>query len=227
MKKFYRIVLFLVLLVFLSTYNPVELDLDSKKNNTLFKVKNLEIKNNSLISINQIKKKLDNVYEKNIFFIKKRDIEKPLEGIYFLKNIEVQKKYPNTLIISINETKPIAIVFKDKAKYFIDSSSNLIPFRDNMVFIKLPSVFGEDAEKNFLIFFDKLVKNNFPTNVIKNYYYFQIDRWDLQTLDNKTIKFPEKNISNAIIKSIELLNREDFKNYNIIDLRVEGKIIVE
>ena len=34
-------------------------------------------------------------------------------------------------------------------------------------------------------------------------------------------------IETAIKKSIELLDREDFKNYNIIDLRVDGKIIVE
>ena len=31
----------------------------------------------------------------------------------------------------------------------------------------------------------------------------------------------------VIIKSIELLVNKDFKNYNIIDLRVDGKIIVE
>jgi len=37
----------------------------------------------------------------------------------------------------------------------------------------------------------------------------------------------ENNIDDAIQKSIELLEREDFKNYNIIDLRVDGKIIVE
>ena len=31
----------------------------------------------------------------------------------------------------------------------------------------------------------------------------------------------------AIKKSTELLDREDFENYKIIDLRVEGTIIVE
>ena len=44
---------------------------------------------------------------------------------------------------------------------------------------------------------------------------------------NKTIKFPHNNVDEAIRKSIELLNRKDFENYNIIDLRVNGKIIVE
>ena len=41
------------------------------------------------------------------------------------------------------------------------------------------------------------------------------------------IKLPHDNIEDAIKKSIELLNRKDFQNYNIIDLRVDGKIIVE
>ena len=61
---------------------------------------------------------------------------------------------------------------------------------------------------------------------IKNFYYFQIGRWDLQLLNNKIIKFPHKNSDEAIIKSVELLDHKDFKNYNIIDLRVDGKIIV-
>ena len=70
-------------------------------------------------------------------------------------------------------------------------------------------------------------KNNFPNEQIKNFYYFQIERWDLQLLNDKIIKFPHNKIDGAIIKSIELLDREDFKNYNIIDLRIDGKIIVE
>ena len=46
-------------------------------------------------------------------------------------------------------------------------------------------------------------------------------------MNDKLIKFPDNNIDDAINKSIELLESENFKNYNIIDLRVDGKIIVE
>ena len=49
----------------------------------------------------------------------------------------------------------------------------------------------------------------------------------MQLLTNKVIKFPHNNIENAIIKSIELLDHKNFKNYNIIDLRIDGKIIVK
>ena len=73
----------------------------------------------------------------------------------------------------------------------------------------------------------QLKKNKFPNKQIKNLYYFQIGRWDLQLLDNEIIKFPHNNTDEAIIKSVELLDREDFKNYDIIDLRIDDKIIVE
>ena len=49
----------------------------------------------------------------------------------------------------------------------------------------------------------------------------------MQLANNKIIKFPY-NVKHDIIKqSIDLLDRKDFQNYNIIDLRVEGKIVVE
>ena len=48
MKKFYRIILLLIVLIFLSTFNPKEL-IFSKKNDSLFKIQNIEIKNNFLI----------------------------------------------------------------------------------------------------------------------------------------------------------------------------------
>ena len=227
MKKFYKIILLLIIFIFLSTFNPIEFDLIPKKNDAFFKIQSIEIKNNFLIKKSEIEEKLSNIYKKNIFFIKKMDIEEPLKEINFLEKIEVKKKYPSTVIIKIFETKPVAILFKNKVKYLLDSSSNLISFEDSSNFNELPSVFGEGAENNFIYFFNQLKKNNFPNKEIKNFYYFKIERWDLQLLNNKIIKFPHNNIDNAIIKSVELLDREDFKNYNIIDLRVDGKIIVE
>ena len=130
-------------------------------------------------------------------------------------------------IVKIFETKPVAILFKDKTKYLLDSSSNLVPFKDDVNFSQLPSIFGEGAENNFISFFNQLKNNNFPNKEIVNFYYFQIGRWDIQLTNNKIIKLPQNNIKDALKKSIELLERKDFENYNIIDLRVGGKIIVE
>ena len=227
MKKLYRIVLLILVLIFLSTYSPNKFDLILEKNNTFLKIQKIKIVNNFLIKSSEIKEKLSKIYNRNIFSIKKKDIEEPLKEINFLEKVEVKKKYPNTIVVKIFETKPVAILYKNKAKYLLDSSSNLIFFENNMNFNKLPSVFGIGAENYFVYFFNQLENNNFPINNIKKFYFFQIGRWDLQLVNNKIIKFPHNNIEDAIKKSIELLDRKDFENYNIIDLRIDGKIIVE
>ena len=227
MKKLYRIVLLILVLIFLSTYSPNKFDLILEKNNTFLKIQKIKIVNNFLIKSSEIKEKLSTIYNRNIFSIKKKDIEEPLKEINFLEKVEVKKKYPNTIVVKIFETKPVAILYKNKAKYLLDSSSNLIFFENNMNFNQLPSVFGIGAENYFVYFFNQLENNNFPINDIKKFYFFQIGRWDLQLANDKIIKLPHDNIEDAIKKSIELLNRKDFQNYNIIDLRVDGKIIVE
>ena len=113
MKKFYKIVLLLIVLIFISTINPKTYDVTLKKNEAFFKVKNIEIKNNFLVKKSEIEEKLSSIYKKNIFFIKRGDIEDQLRTINFLEKIEVKKKYPNTLIIKIFETKPVAILFRN------------------------------------------------------------------------------------------------------------------
>ena len=227
MKKLYRIVLLITVLIFLSTYSPSEFNLALEKNNAFLKIEKILIVDNFLIKNSKIEEKLSKIYNKNIFLIKRKNIEESLKDINFLEKVEVRKRYPNTIIVKIFETKPVAILYENKAKYLLDSSSNLIFFEDNMNFNQLPSVFGEGAKKHFIHFFNQLENNNFPTKDIKKFYFFQIGRWDLELANNKIIKFPHNNIEDAIKKSIELLGREDFENYNNIDLRIDGKIIVE
>jgi len=227
MKKFYRITLLIIVLVFITTYYPFQLHLVSEDKVTFFNIKNIIIENNLLIKEEEVINKLEKVYNKNILFINSRDIKEPLKKINFLRKIEVKKKYPDTIIIKVFETKPVALLIKDKIKYLIDSSSNLILQNDYRERHTLPNVFGVGAEIEFISFFEKIKKENFPINKIKNFYYFQIGRWDVQLANSKVIKFPHNNLDEAIIKSIELLQDKDFKKYNIIDLRIDGKIIVE
>ncbi len=227
MKKLYRIIILLVVLTFLTTYSSNEFNVLPEKQSSFFKIQNIKIVNNHLIDENKIIEKLTEIYEKNILFIEKNDIEKPLKSIDFLEKVEVKKKYPNTIIINVYETKPVAIFFKESSKYLLDNSSNLIPFNESLFSDNLPNIFGEGAEKDFVNFFNQLGNNNFPKQRVKNFYYFKIGRWDLELLNNQIIKFPASKIVEAIQQSVELLNREDFENYNVIDLRIHGKIVVE
>jgi len=227
MKKVYKFFFLFILFITLSTFNPKELNLVKNNNNTILTLESIIVEGNFLITENEIKKKLKKIYKKNIFLLKKKDIEEPLKEIYFLDKIEVKRKYPKTIIIKVFETKPLAILFKNKSKFYIDSKSNLIPYEDKIIEQDLPNIFGNESENEFINFFSLLKKNDFPEQEVKNFYFFRIGRWDLELINNKIIKFPHTNVNDAITKSVEILNNENFKNYKIIDLRVDDKIIVE
>ena len=91
MKKFYRISIFLIIFIILSTYSPKKVDLNTK-NSTFFKVQKIIVLNNLLLKKSDINLKLNQVYNKNIFLIKKEDIVDSLNDIDFLEKVEVKKK---------------------------------------------------------------------------------------------------------------------------------------
>lgn len=228
MNKTYKIILLSFLLVFLTTFNPININFSNfKKKSSLLTVQNIEIKNNLIVRKDEILDKLQLIYGKNIFFLRKEDLYKSLQNNEFVERIEVKKKYPNTLIVKVYEEKPVGILFKKEEKFFITQSSKLIEFDENISTKNLSSIFGDEAENNFVIFFNKLKKSDFPYHKIKNFYYFKIGRWDLELFDNKTIKLPFENVLESLNQANVLIKREDFKKYTIIDLRLNGKVIAE
>jgi cell division protein FtsQ len=227
MKNFYNIGLLLTVFIFLTTYTPSQIEFNSNKKNPYFNIQNILILNTNRIDKNDVELRLSNIYEKNIFFIKIQDLYEPLKSIYFLDKIEVKKKYPNTLILKISETEPIAFFLKDNKNFLLDSKENLIPVERINLDNNYPYIFGLNADKNFLNMLSLLNKAKFPIKKIKSYYYFQIGRWDLKLENNQLIKLPNEETKKAIVKLIELLKQEDFKTYEVIDLRINDRIIVE
>ena len=99
MKKFYRIIALLIALIFLTTYSPGGFNVFPKKKNLFFKIQNIEVVNNYIIKKNEITEKLTQIYEKNILFVDRKDIERPLKSIDFLEKITVSSR-PRTARLS-------------------------------------------------------------------------------------------------------------------------------
>ena len=55
---------------------------------------------------------------------------------------------------------------------------------------------------------------------------FPSNRWDIKTKDGLLIKLPEKNIAESL-QFVQLVkSQEEFKNKNVMDLRISNNIIL-
>ena len=218
MKK--RIVIAIALLIIFSTITA-----HLKIEITKFNLKNIQIKNNSILNEKDIKELLIPLYEKNLIFLSYSEIEKALMQNSFIESFNIRKKYPQSLHIEIFEKQPVAILFNKKEKFYLSDKSELIKFIEDPKFKDLPYVIGEP--KKFKILFETLKKLNFPINSVKKYVLYESNRWDIEIENNQIIKLPEVNYNDSLKNYLSLANKNEFKKYKIFDFRINNQLILK
>ena len=218
MKK--RIIIALILLISLTT-----ITFDQKIIFSIFALKKITIENNSLLKKNDIKKSLEPIYDKNLLQLNNKEIKKILLQNSLIDSFKIKKKYPDTLKIEIFEKKPIAILFDKKQKFYISEKIELIDYNMLSIDNNLPYVLGN--KDDFKIFYDNLRKTKFPFNSVKKYILYENNRWDLETLNNKTIKLSPQNYKDNLEHYLNLINKKEFKNYNLYDFRIKNQLILK
>lgn len=221
-KKFF---FYFILFFLLSTVNFNNYKKKSEKK--FFSINKIEIKGNNIIDKKNILESLTQLYGKNIFKLNTLEIKGKLFNYNLIKNISIKKYYPNKIEINIDEAKFIAIIVKNNTKYFLTDNQKLVLYRDDLGIKKLPQLYGINAEKFFLNFKKILESNKFNLSLINNYYYFQINRWDLYLKNNLVVKLPTENVEQAIFLVKKLIKKKEFLNSKIIDLRIKEKIIIK
>ena len=218
MKK--RIIIALILLISLTT-----ITFDQKIIFSIFALKKITIENNSLLKKNDIKKSLEPIYDKNLLLLNNKEIKKILLQNSLIDSFKIKKKYPDTLKIEIFEKKPIAILFDKKQQFYISEKIDLIDYNMLNIDNNLPYVLGN--KDDFKIFYDNLRKTKFPFNSVKKYILYENNRWDLETLNNKTIKLSPQNYKDNLEHYLNLINKKEFKNYNLYDFRIKNQLILK
>ena len=200
----------------------------SQKKKTIisnFKLKKIEIENNYFLEEKDIKKSLAEIYNKNLIFINKKDIESALIKNSLIESFLVKKKYPNTLKLKIFEKKPIAILVNKKKKFYLSDKIEIINFNALKNYNDLPYVFGN--KKDFKLLYNNLKKINFPINIIKKYTLYESGRWDIITVNDKIIKLPLKNYNQNLKNYMDIKSKVNFKKYFLFDYRIENQLILK
>lgn len=215
-----RTVAAVILFILLSTILP-----SGKITISKFNLDKIEVENNFLLNDNEVIKLLSPIYDKNLIFLQNAEIERLLMQNSYIDSFRFKKKYPNTIKVKIFEKKPIAILIDKKEKFFLSDQIDLIKYDNIKEFQNLPIIIGNKNE--FKIFFNKLKTINFPFNLIKKYTFYSSRRWDLETINNKTIKLPSKDYIQILQNFLSLKNKKNFEKYTIFDYRIENQLILK
>ena len=216
-KTIFGIVLFTLFSTFIS---------QNKFTINKFEIKEIKIENNEILEDQELINIFSFLYTKNIIFLNSYELKKNIDQNSFIENIEIKKILPDKLIIKVFEKEPIAILIdKNQKKYYLGKKTNLIEFRKISKYENLPIVKGEP--KNFKNLFDSLVKINFPIDQILSFQHFKVNRWNIEMIDKKILKLPEKNYIESLTNFMSIKDKSNFEKYKIFDYRLNDQLVLK
>jgi len=134
----FKKILFLLLLLALGAFLIYKFELIEYFNVSFVEVRGAD----SFVSREDVKNLTErNSFEQSIFFIKEEEIVGILKKSFLgAKNIEIEKKFPNSLIVSVEERIPLAIVHNNDGDDFLIDSEGYVLGMVKEGFYDLPSI---------------------------------------------------------------------------------------
>ena len=129
------------------------------------------------------------------------DLDDPLEELLNEFN-EYDDESKSDPFIEMNKAENYRINFSDTPLHMTDT------------LVKQMSQIKEDIDQS-----------NFKLSQVKNLFFFPSGRWDIETHQGILIKLPIFKVKESLNLYLELLNKDDFKNIKIIDLRQNNQVI--
>ena len=215
-----RIIIYLILLVILSTTNNKSLE---SQHNYSAKINKIQVSGLSNRVNSQIRNRLEKLIHSNIFFINKDKIDKIISEYNLVELYSVKKIYPSKIEIKIEQTKFIAKI-SGSNQVLVGSNGKLIKYEINE---SLPFLFGKFNSKKFLEFKGIVDNSAFKFNDLISVSFYPSKRWDITTVENILINLPQDNLLQSLNLAYKLIIDDSFKEIKIIDLRVKNHLVIK
>ena len=215
-KKIIIYLFFFIILVTVNNVNFLRFNLPQ--------ISNLEISGLNNSEKEKFKEDLNFLKNRNIISLNKDEVTKKIFSNKIVEDVFIFKKYPSDLKIFIKKTDFLAVTKKNNQDYYIGSNGNLILSKN--ILKNLPFVFGDVEAKEFLKLKSQIDKSKFEFDQIKNLFFFKSKRWNIETKNGLIIKLPLNQIDSSLNTLSKIMNEEQFKDKKLIDLRNNGKVII-
>jgi cell division protein FtsQ len=215
-----KVIFYLLLLFILSTTST---KFTKNSNSYSYTINQINIEGLSSIDNLKIFDQLNNLLYKNILLVRQEEILKVINNYNIIEEYNIKKIYPSTIDINIKPTKFVARLSSNEK--LVGANGKLIEDKENSS--SLPYIFGKFNSEHFLIFKKDIAQSKFTFTKFKTLYFFPSNRWDILTNDNILIKLPQNNILESLNLAYKIISSNDFKDKNLIDLRVNNHLIIK
>ena len=215
-KKIIIYLFFFIILVSVNNVNFLSFNLPQ--------ISNLEISGLDNFEKEKFREDLNFLKNRNIISLDKDEVSKKIFSNKIVEEVFIFKKYPSELKIFIKKTDFLAVTKKNNQDYYIGSNGNLILSKN--ILKNLPFVFGDVEAEDFLNLKSQIDKSKFEFDQVKNLFFFKSKRWNIETKNGLIIKLPLNQIDLSLNILSEIMNKEQFKDKKLIDLRNNGKVII-
>tara|TARA_B110000967_G_C18584321_1_gene411270 strand:- start:24 stop:698 length:675 start_codon:yes stop_codon:yes gene_type:complete len=215
-----KIIIYLLLLLILSTTTGKFTENQKSHSSSVNKINIVGL---SKINNSKISNELNSLFYKNILLVEKEEVQKVISEYNIIEEYSIKKVYPSTININIKPTKFVARLPKNDL--LVGANGKLIEDKENSEI--LPYIFGEFNSENFLTFKKNIVLSKFTFIKFKTLYFFSSNRWDILTNDNILIKLPQDNLLESLNLAYIMMSSNEFKDKNLIDLRMKNHLIVK
>ena len=220
-NKISYIFFYISILLILTTLNNKNFTNDISK---LFNIKQIKITGVDYNLEKEIYDQLKKFNDKNLLSIDKKKLLEIVNNNKIIESYSIIKKFPSTLILNLEKTKFLASFFRNGKKYYLGSNGKEILSDKYKASLEMPIIYGNFKPRNFLELLSKFEKNNISLKDIKQFYYFESDRWDFKTKNNILVKLPNANLDKVLKLYLFLQETNDQKK--VIDLRVSNQVII-
>jgi cell division protein FtsQ len=163
-----------------------------------------------------------------LFSFNPSEAQQLLERVEWVKRARVERRFPDTIYINVEEQKPLALWQKDGQLALLDIEGNLITGRNLAPFRDLVIVLGEGAPPHAPALIRDLLADRSLYDRVSSAVWIGNRRWDITMKNGITIKLPENDIGMALDRLVRAQSEGGIldKDLTGIDLREPDRIIV-
>ncbi len=151
-----------------------------------------------------------------------------LEKLAWVRAAIVERRLPDTILVRINERRPLALWQNKRRLALIDTTGKVITRWKLSRFEELPLVVGQGAPKHAAAIISAL--QTYPRLNARVGALVRVSerRWDIKLKNGIVARLPEKNAVRAMATLDRLVRRKGFLGRGVVavDLRFEDRLVV-